>query len=77
MRVHRASRGYEVRLRRGRLSHGRSDRLGSGTTFGAGAVASRFEQAAKIQTIVNRTTAKALGIDVPTTLLLRADEVIE
>jgi putative ABC transport system substrate-binding protein len=35
------------------------------------------EQAAKIQTIVNRTTAKALGIDVPTTLLLRADEVIE
>jgi putative ABC transport system substrate-binding protein len=35
------------------------------------------EQAAKIQTIVNRTTAKALGIEVPTTLLLRADEVIE
>jgi putative ABC transport system substrate-binding protein len=35
------------------------------------------EQAAKIQTIVNRTTAKELGIDVPTTLLLRADEVIE
>jgi putative tryptophan/tyrosine transport system substrate-binding protein len=35
------------------------------------------EQAAKIQTIVNRATAKALGIEVPTTLLLRADEVIE
>jgi putative ABC transport system substrate-binding protein len=35
------------------------------------------EQAAKIQTIVNRTAAKALGIEVPTTLLLRADEVIE
>ena len=35
------------------------------------------EQSAKIQTIVNRTTAKALGIELPTTLLLRADEVIE
>jgi putative ABC transport system substrate-binding protein len=35
------------------------------------------EQAAKIQTIVNRAAAKALGIEVPTTLLLRADEVIE
>jgi ABC-type uncharacterized transport system substrate-binding protein len=35
------------------------------------------EQAAKIQTIVNTRAAKSIGIEVPTTLLLRADEVIE
>jgi ABC-type uncharacterized transport system substrate-binding protein len=35
------------------------------------------EQAAKIQTIVNRKAAKSIGIELPTSLLLRADEVIE
>jgi putative ABC transport system substrate-binding protein len=35
------------------------------------------EQATKFETIVNRKTAKAIGIDVSTSLLLRADEVIE
>ena len=35
------------------------------------------EQVTKIQTIVNIRTAKALGIEVPTSLLLRADVVIE
>jgi hypothetical protein len=35
------------------------------------------EQAAKIQTIVNSRTAKSLGIEVPTSLLLRTDEVVE
>ena len=35
------------------------------------------EQAAKIQTIVNSRTAKSLGIEVSTSLLLRADEVVE
>ena len=35
------------------------------------------EQVTKIRTIVNIRTAKALGIEVPTSLLLRADELIE
>jgi len=36
-----------------------------------------FERATKFETIVNLKTAKVLGIDLPTSLLLRADEVIE
>jgi hypothetical protein len=36
-----------------------------------------FERATKFETIVNLKTAKALGVDLPTSILLRADEVIE
>ena len=66
---------YQVRLPR--RSSGAPRRWSTPSSKGAKPAVTPFEQATKLELVVNLKSAKALGITVPQSLLVAADHVIE
>jgi hypothetical protein len=61
----------------GRSRHARSGRASCRPSDSWARIRLKVEQPTKFDLIINLTTAKALGLTIPESFLLRADEMIE